>query len=85
MSCGDPGEPLHGTRKIIAGVGRNYVFEDKVELKCNSFYSQASGNQYRTCLQDGRWSGSQLMCSPSELKSKCFNLVHTLIFLRFIS
>ena len=85
VSCGDPGEPLHGTRKIIAGVGRNYVFEDTVKLKCGSFYSQASGNQYRTCLQDGRWNGSQLTCSPSELKTKMLRFATHFNIFWFIS
>lgn len=73
VSCGDPGVPLHGSRKIIAGVGRNYVFEDKVELKCNHFYSKGGGDKYRTCLQDGSWSGSQLSCNPICGKRTFYN------------
>ena len=58
---GDP-----GYTSPISGVERNYVFEDEVVLKCQSFYARASGSHYRKCQQNGTWSGSQLICSPSE-------------------
>ena len=76
VSCGDPGQPSHGSRIIIDGVQRTYVYEDKVKLSCNQYYSILEGDTIRTCRADGSWSGSQLKCTPSECTLWLHMLVH---------
>ncbi|XP_065842077.1 mannan-binding lectin serine protease 2-like isoform X2 [Oscarella lobularis] len=64
VSCGNPGQPDHGTTTLTGGIERTYVYEDQVTSACDDYYKKAYGNYRRNCTENGTWSGEALKCKP---------------------
>lgn len=64
-NCSDPGGPVNGYKKVTGGPGlingRYAKVGTVVSFFCNNSYV-LSGNEKRTCQQDGEWSGKQPIC-----------------------
>lgn len=64
-NCSDPGGPVNGYKKITGGPGlingRYAKIGTVVSFYCNNSYV-LSGNEKRTCQQNGEWSGKQPIC-----------------------
>lgn len=64
-NCSDLGGPVNGYKKITGGPGllngRHVKIGTIVSFFCNGSYV-LSGNEKRTCQQDGEWSGKQPVC-----------------------
>ena len=64
-NCSDPGGPVNGYKKITGGPGLIHGRYAKIgtvlTFFCNSSYV-LSGNEMRTCQQNGEWSGKQPIC-----------------------
>ncbi|XP_075423679.1 inactive serine protease PAMR1 isoform X2 [Ascaphus truei] len=77
-SCADPGGPLNGYRKLSEQVslrpGQHGKIGSTVSFFCNNSYV-LSGNQERTCLEDGQWSGKQPICIKACREPKITDLV----------
>lgn len=70
-NCSDPGGPVNGYKKITGGPGlingRYAKIGTIVSFFCNSSYV-LSGNDKRTCQQNGEWSGKQPICIKGNLQ-----------------
>ncbi|XP_006883821.1 PREDICTED: inactive serine protease PAMR1 isoform X3 [Elephantulus edwardii] len=77
-NCSDLGGPVNGYKKITGGPGlingRDAKIGTVVSFFCNSSYV-LSGNEKRTCQQNGVWSGKQPICIKACREPKISDLV----------
>ncbi|NWY95326.1 PAMR1 protease, partial [Loxia curvirostra] len=77
-NCSDPGGPLNGYRRVVedTGVlnGRYAKIGTVIAFFCNNSYV-LSGNEQRTCQDDGEWSGKQPICIKACREPKISDLV----------
>ncbi|KAG8510759.1 Inactive serine protease PAMR1, partial [Galemys pyrenaicus] len=77
-NCSDPGGPVNGYRKITGGSGlldgHAVKIGTVVSFFCNNSYV-LSGNEKRTCQQNGEWSGKQPICIKACREPKISDLV----------
>uniref|UniRef100_A0A8B9YH28 Inactive serine protease PAMR1 n=1 Tax=Bos mutus grunniens TaxID=30521 RepID=A0A8B9YH28_BOSMU len=77
-NCSDPGDPVNGYKKITGGPGLIHGHYAKIgtvlTFFCNSSYV-LSGNEMRTCQQNGEWSGKQPICIKACREPKISDLV----------
>ncbi|NXK91499.1 PAMR1 protease, partial [Formicarius rufipectus] len=77
-NCSDPGGPLNGYRRVIEDTGllngRYAKIGTVVAFFCNNSYV-LSGNEQRTCQDDGQWSGKQPICIKACREPKISDLV----------
>ncbi|XP_063014862.1 inactive serine protease PAMR1 [Melospiza melodia melodia] len=77
-NCSDPGGPLNGYRRVVedTGVlnGRYAKIGTVIAFFCNNSYV-LSGNEQRTCQEDGEWSGKQPICIKACREPKISDLV----------
>ncbi|XP_011796109.1 PREDICTED: inactive serine protease PAMR1 isoform X3 [Colobus angolensis palliatus] len=77
-NCSDPGGPINGYKKITGGPGLINGHHAKigtvVSFFCNNSYV-LSGNEKRTCQQNGEWSGKQPICIKACREPKISDLV----------
>uniref|UniRef100_A0A8C2TX29 Inactive serine protease PAMR1 n=1 Tax=Coturnix japonica TaxID=93934 RepID=A0A8C2TX29_COTJA len=77
-SCSDPGGPLNGYRRVVedTGVlnGRYAKIGTVIAFFCNNSYV-LSGNEQRTCQDNGEWSGKQPICIKACREPKISDLV----------
>lgn len=77
-NCSDLGGPVNGYKKITGGPGllneRHVKIGTVVSFFCNSSYV-LSGNEKRTCQQNGEWSGKQPVCIKACREPKTSDLV----------
>ena len=70
-NCSDPGDPVNGYKKITGGPGlingRYAKIGTVLTFFCNNSYV-LSGNEMRTCQQNGEWSGKQPICIKGNLQ-----------------
>ncbi|OWK58548.1 Inactive serine protease PAMR1 [Lonchura striata] len=68
-NCSDPGGPLNGYRRVVEDTGllngRYAKIGTVIAFFCNNSYV-LSGNEQRTCQDDGEWSGKQPICIKDE-------------------
>lgn len=60
--CGDPGIPPHGARLG----GEEFKTKSLLRFSCEAGYS-LMGSAERTCLHNGTWSGTQLVCQGGKV------------------
>lgn len=69
-NCSDPGGPLNGYRRVVEDTGllngRYAKIGTVIAFFCNNSYV-LSGNEQRTCQDDGEWSGKQPICIKGSL------------------
>ncbi|XP_073900600.1 inactive serine protease PAMR1 isoform X1 [Castor canadensis] len=77
-NCSDLGGPVNGYKKITGGPGflngRYAKIGTVVSFFCNNSYV-LSGNEKRTCQQNGEWSGKQPICIKACREPKISDLV----------
>ncbi|KFV55961.1 Inactive serine protease PAMR1, partial [Gavia stellata] len=77
-NCTDPGGPLNGYRRVVedTGVlnGRYAKIGTVIAFFCNNSYV-LSGNEQRTCQDNGEWSGKQPICIKACREPKISDLV----------
>lgn len=77
-NCSDLGGPVNGYKKITGGPGllneRHVKIGTVVSFFCNGSYV-LSGNEKRTCQQNGEWSGKQPVCMKACREPKISDLV----------
>uniref|UniRef100_A0A8C6CB94 Inactive serine protease PAMR1 n=1 Tax=Monodon monoceros TaxID=40151 RepID=A0A8C6CB94_MONMO len=77
-NCSDPGDPVNGYKKITGGPelinGRYAKIGTVLTFFCNNSYV-LSGNEMRTCQQNGEWSGKQPICIKACREPKISDLV----------
>ncbi|XP_056349419.1 inactive serine protease PAMR1 isoform X2 [Oenanthe melanoleuca] len=77
-SCSDPGGPLNGYRRVVEDTGllngRYAKIGTVIAFFCNNSYV-LSGNEQRTCQDDGEWSGKQPICIKACREPKISDLV----------
>nr|XP_027792460.1 inactive serine protease PAMR1 isoform X2 [Marmota flaviventris] len=77
-NCSDLGGPVNGYKKITGGPGllngRYVKIGTVVSFFCNNSYV-LSGNEKRTCQQNGEWSGKQPICIKACREPKVSDLV----------
>uniref|UniRef100_A0A8C6J0Q4 Inactive serine protease PAMR1 n=1 Tax=Melopsittacus undulatus TaxID=13146 RepID=A0A8C6J0Q4_MELUD len=77
-SCSDPGGPLNGYRRVVEDTGalngRYAKIGTVIAFFCNNSYV-LSGNEQRTCQEDGEWSGKQPICIKACREPKISDLV----------
>ncbi|NWT15562.1 PAMR1 protease, partial [Vireo altiloquus] len=77
-NCSDPGGPLNGYRRVIEDTGllngRYAKIGTVIAFFCNNSYV-LSGNEQRTCQDDGEWSGKQPICIKACREPKISDLV----------
>ncbi|XP_019332259.1 inactive serine protease PAMR1 isoform X2 [Alligator mississippiensis] len=77
-NCSDPGGPLNGYRKVVEDTGRMNGRYAKIgtvmAFFCNNSYV-LSGNEQRTCQDNGVWSGKQPICIKACREPKISDLV----------
>lgn len=70
-NCSDPGGPVNGYKEITGGPGlingRYAKIGTVMSFFCNNSYV-LSGNEMRTCQQNGEWSGKQPICIKGNLQ-----------------
>lgn len=71
-NCSDPGGPLNGYRRVVEDTGllngRYAKIGTVIAFFCNNSYV-LSGNEQRTCQDDGEWSGKQPICIKGSLQT----------------
>ncbi|KFR11224.1 Inactive serine protease PAMR1, partial [Opisthocomus hoazin] len=76
--CSDPGGPLNGYRRVVEDTGllngRYAKIGTIIAFFCNNSYV-LSGNEQRTCQDDGEWSGKQPICIKACREPKISDLV----------
>ncbi|NXT76056.1 PAMR1 protease, partial [Zapornia atra] len=77
-TCSDPGGPLNGYRRVVEDTGllngRSAKIGTVIAFFCNNSYV-LSGNEQRTCQDDGEWSGKQPICIKACREPKISDLV----------
>ncbi|NXD22828.1 PAMR1 protease, partial [Spelaeornis formosus] len=77
-TCSDPGGPLNGYRRVVEETGllngRYAKIGTVITFFCNNSYV-LSGNEQRTCQDDGEWSGKQPICIKACREPKISDLV----------
>ncbi|NXU35780.1 PAMR1 protease, partial [Drymodes brunneopygia] len=77
-NCSDPGGPLNGYRRVVEDTGLLTGCYAKIgtviAFFCNNSYV-LSGNEQRTCQDDGKWSGKQPICIKACREPKISDLV----------
>ncbi|XP_030340468.1 inactive serine protease PAMR1 isoform X2 [Strigops habroptila] len=77
-NCSDPGGPLNGYRRVVEDTGalkgRYAKIGTVMAFFCNNSYV-LSGNEQRTCQDDGEWSGKQPICIKACREPKISDLV----------
>ncbi|XP_050754117.1 inactive serine protease PAMR1 isoform X2 [Gymnogyps californianus] len=77
-NCSDPGGPLNGYRRVVEDTGllngRYAKIGTVIAFFCNNSYV-LSGNEQRTCQDDGKWSGKQPICIKACREPKISDLV----------
>ncbi|NWI29765.1 PAMR1 protease, partial [Sula dactylatra] len=77
-NCSDPGGPLNGYRRVVEDTGllngRYAKIGTVISFFCNNSYV-LSGNEQRTCQDDGEWSGKQPICIKACREPKISDLV----------
>ncbi|NXE32884.1 PAMR1 protease, partial [Ptilorrhoa leucosticta] len=77
-TCSDPGGPLNGYRRVVEDTGllngRYAKIGTVLAFFCNNSYV-LSGNEQRTCQDDGEWSGKQPICIKACREPKISDLV----------
>ncbi|XP_053837432.1 inactive serine protease PAMR1 isoform X2 [Vidua macroura] len=77
-NCSDPGGPLNGYRRVVEDTGllngRYAKIGTVIAFFCNNSYV-LSGNEQRTCRDDGEWSGKQPICIKACREPKISDLV----------
>ncbi|XP_021257911.1 inactive serine protease PAMR1 isoform X3 [Numida meleagris] len=77
-SCSDPGGPLNGYRRVVEDTGllngRYAKIGTIIAFFCNNSYI-LSGNEQRTCQDNGEWSGKQPICIKACREPKISDLV----------
>ncbi|XP_069714152.1 inactive serine protease PAMR1 isoform X3 [Phaenicophaeus curvirostris] len=77
-NCSDPGGPLNGYRSVLENTGLLNGHYAKIgtviAFFCNNSYV-LSGNEQRTCQNDGEWSGKQPICIKACREPKISDLV----------
>ncbi|NWR51009.1 PAMR1 protease, partial [Regulus satrapa] len=77
-NCSDPGGPLNGYRRVLEDTGllngRYAKIGTVIAFFCNNSYV-LSGNEQRTCQDDGEWSGKQPICIKACREPKISDLV----------
>ncbi|KFO71933.1 Inactive serine protease PAMR1, partial [Cuculus canorus] len=77
-NCSDPGGPLNGYRSVVEDTGllngRYAKIGTVIAFFCNNSYV-LSGNEQRTCQDDGEWSGKQPICIKACREPKISDLV----------
>lgn len=77
-NCSDLGGPVNGYKKITGGPGllneHHVKIGTVVSFFCNGSYV-LSGNEKRTCQQNGEWSGKQPVCIKACREPKTSDLV----------
>ncbi|CAI5763616.1 inactive serine protease PAMR1 isoform X2 [Podarcis lilfordi] len=77
-NCSDPGAPLNGYKKMMDGTalmnGRYAKIGAVITFFCNNSYV-LSGNEQRTCQDNGEWSGKQPICIKACREPKISDLV----------
>ncbi|XP_061466759.1 inactive serine protease PAMR1 isoform X3 [Rhineura floridana] len=77
-NCSDPGAPLNGYRKMMEDTalmnGRYAKIGTVLTFFCNNSYI-LSGNEQRTCQENGEWSGKQPICIKACREPKISDLV----------
>ncbi|XP_021140230.1 inactive serine protease PAMR1 isoform X2 [Columba livia] len=77
-NCSDPGGPLNGYRRVVEDTGllngRYAKIGTVIAFFCNNSYV-LSGNEQRTCQDDGEWSGKQPICIKACREPKMPDLV----------
>uniref|UniRef100_A0A8C0BVY1 Inactive serine protease PAMR1 n=1 Tax=Buteo japonicus TaxID=224669 RepID=A0A8C0BVY1_9AVES len=77
-NCSDPGGPLNGYRRVVEDTGllngRYAKNGTVIAFFCNNSYV-LSGNEQRTCQDDGEWSGKQPICIKACREPKISDLV----------
>ncbi|NXC44373.1 PAMR1 protease, partial [Penelope pileata] len=77
-SCSDPGGPLNGYRRVVEDTGllngRYAKIGTVIAFFCNNSYV-LSGNEQRTCQDNGEWSGKQPICIKACREPKISDLV----------
>ncbi|NWH82104.1 PAMR1 protease, partial [Piaya cayana] len=77
-NCSDPGGPLNGYRSVLGNTGLLNGHYAKIgtviAFFCNNSYV-LSGNEQRTCQDDGEWSGKQPICIKACREPKISDLV----------
>ncbi|NXT67952.1 PAMR1 protease, partial [Chaetops frenatus] len=77
-NCSDPGGPLNGYRRVVEDTGLLNGLYAKIgtviAFFCNNSYV-LSGNEQRTCQDDGEWSGKQPICIKACREPKISDLV----------
>ncbi|XP_030806065.1 inactive serine protease PAMR1 isoform X4 [Camarhynchus parvulus] len=77
-NCSDPGGPLNGYRRVVEDTGllngRYAKIGTVIAFFCNNSYV-LSGNEQRTCQDDGEWSGKQPICIKACREPKISDLV----------
>ncbi|NXG67372.1 PAMR1 protease, partial [Hemiprocne comata] len=77
-NCSDPGGPLNGYRRVVEDSGLlngGYAkIGTVISFFCNNSYV-LSGNEQRTCQDNGEWSGNQPICIKACREPKISDLV----------
>ncbi|NWI18315.1 PAMR1 protease, partial [Crypturellus soui] len=77
-NCSDPGAPLNGYRRVVEDTGllngRYAKIGTVIAFFCNNSYV-LSGNEQRTCQDNGEWSGKQPICIKACREPKISDLV----------
>ncbi|NXE92645.1 PAMR1 protease, partial [Menura novaehollandiae] len=77
-NCSDPGGPLNGYRRVVEDTGllngRYAKIGTVIAFFCNNSYV-LSGNEHRTCQDNGEWSGKQPICIKACREPKISDLV----------
>ncbi len=62
VTCGDPGDILHGTKS-----GNSFVYKETVTYTCDLGYQHSGGDLSRTCMENGSFNGTSPICSSMIL------------------
>uniref|UniRef100_A0A8C0HCJ7 Inactive serine protease PAMR1 n=1 Tax=Chelonoidis abingdonii TaxID=106734 RepID=A0A8C0HCJ7_CHEAB len=77
-NCSDPGGPFNGYRRVVEDTGlmtgRYAKIGTVIAFFCNNSYV-LSGNEQRTCQDNGEWSGKQPICIKACREPKISDLV----------